>query len=196
MPIINNKYTKNTQNVILVVNKVDNTNYEKLFPELQKFNSLEGVKDIVPVSALKGKNIEELIKVIKSYLTDNVKYYDDETYTDKSLKFMVSEIIREKTLWLLQDELPHGIAIDIVRFNEGDKVCEIDADIILEKSSHKQIVIGKKGAMLKEIGTRSRIDIERLLEQKVMLKLFVKIREDWRRKDSVLNSVGYNQQDL
>lgn len=191
-----NKYTKNSSNVILVVNKVDDTTYEKLYPELAKCNSLEGIKDIVPLSALKGKNIPELIKVIKTYLTDDVAYYDEDTYTDKSGKFMVAEIIREKTLWLLQDELPHGIAVDIVRFDEEGKVTEIDADLILEKSSHKQIVIGKNGSKLKEIGTKSRIDIEKLLDTKVMLKLFVKVREDWRHKDSVLKTVGYNQQDL
>lgn len=191
-----NKYTKNSSNVILVVNKVDDTTYEKLYPELAKCNSLEGIKDIVPLSALKGKNIPELIKVIKTYLTDDVAYYDEDTYTDKSVKFMVAEIIREKTLWLLQDELPHGIAVDIVKFDEEGKVTEIDADLILEKSSHKQIVIGKNGSKLKEIGTKSRIDIEKLLDAKVMLKLFVKVREDWRHKDSVLKTVGYNQQDL
>ena len=178
------------------MNKIDDTTYEKLYPELNKLNALEGIKDIVPVSALKGKNIEELIKVIKTYLTDNIMYYSDEEYTDKSVKFMAGEIIREKALWLLQDELPHGIAIEIVRFEEGEIICEIDADIIVEKSSHKQIIIGSKGTMLKEIGIRSRKDIEKLLGVKVMLKLFVKVREDWRHKDSVLKSLGYNQQDL
>lgn len=191
-----NKYTKDVKNIILVVNKVDDTTYEKLYPELNKLNSLEGIKDIVPLSALKKKNIEELIKVIKTYLSDNVKYYDDDIYTDKSVKFLVAETIREKALWLLQDELPHGIAIEIVRFVEGEKLTEIDADIIIEKSSHKQIIIGKNGQMLKNIGTKSRIEIERLIGTKVMLKLFVKVREDWRHKDSVLKSLGYNQQDL
>jgi len=191
-----NKYTKDENNVILVVNKVDDTTYEKLYPELNKLNALEGIKDIVPLSALKHKNVEELIKVIKTYLTDNIKYYNEDIYTDQSLKFLVAEIIREKSLWLLQDELPHGIAVEIVRFQEGEKLCEIDADIILEKSSHKQIVIGKNGDMLKNIGTKSRLDIEKLIGQKVMLKLFVKIREDWRHKDSVLKSIGYNHNDL
>lgn len=191
-----NKYTKDVKNIILVVNKVDDTTYEKLYPELNKLNALEGIKDIVPVSALKGKNIEELMKVIKSYLTDNVRYYDEDVYTDKSVKFLVGEIIREKALWLLQDELPHGVAIEIVRFEEGNKITEIDADIIIEKSTHKQIIIGTKGEMLKKIGTKSRLEMEKLLGMKVMLKLFVKVREDWRHKDSVLKSLGYNQQDL
>lgn len=190
-----NKYTKNIKNIVLVVNKIDDTTYEKLYPELAKCNNLENVKDIVPVSALRGKNIPELLKVIKGYLTDDVKYFDDDVYTDKPLKFLVAEIIREKSLWLLQDELPHGIAIEIVRFNEGD-LYEIDADIILEKSSHKQIVIGKNGEMLKNIGTKSRIEIEKLVDAKVMLKLFVKVREDWRGNSNTLKSLGYNHNDL
>ena len=191
-----NKYTHNVDNVILVVNKVDDTTYEKLYPELNKCNSLDGIKDIVPLSALKGKNVEELIKVIKGYLKDDVRYYDEDIYTDKSLRFLVAESIREKTLWLLQDELPHGIAIEISRFEDSKTICEIDADIIIEKQSHKQIVIGAKGAMLKNIGTKSRIDIEKLLGKKVMLKLFVKVKEDWRQKDSAVKSFGYNAKDL
>ena len=190
-----NKYTKDIKNIILVVNKIDDTTYEKLYPELAKCNNLENVKDIVPVSALRGKNIPELLKVIKGYLTDDVKYFDDDVYTDKPLKFLVSEIIREKALWLLQDELPHGIAIEIIRFVEGD-LYEIDADIILEKSSHKQIVIGKNGDMLKNIGTKSRLEIEKLVDAKVMLKLFVKVREDWRGNSNTLKSLGYNHNDL
>ena len=187
-----NKYTNNA-NVILVVNKIDDTTYVKLYPELTKCNTLQNIKDIVPVSALKSKNLEELIKVIKSYLHEDIKYFDDDVYTDKSIKFLVGEIIREKTLWLLQDELPHGIAIEIARFDESNQIVEIDADIILEKASHKSIVIGKNGAMLKNIG---RLDIEKLLDRKVMLKLFVKVREDWRNSASTVKSLGYSQEDL
>lgn len=191
-----NKYTKNSENVILVVNKIDDTTYAKLYPELSKCNSLEGVKDIVPVSAKKGKNLDELIKVIKSYLKDDIKYFDDDIYTDQSIKFLCGEIIREKALWLLQDELPHGIAIEIAKFNDGENICEIDADIIIEKSSHKQIIIGAGGSMLKNIGIKSRQDIEKVVCKKVMLKLFVKVREDWRNKSSSVKSLGYNSQNL
>lgn len=191
-----NKYTKNSENVILVVNKIDDTTYAKLYPELSKCNSLEGVKDIVPVSAKKGKNLDELIKVIKSYLKDDIKYFDDDIYTDQSIKFLCGEIVREKALWLLQDELPHGIAIEIAKFNDGENICEIDADIIIEKSSHKQIIIGAGGSMLKNIGIKSRQDIEKVVGKKVMLKLFVKVREDWRNKSSSVKSLGYNSQDL
>ena len=190
-----NKYTSGAK-VILVVNKIDDTTYDKLYPELSKCNGLENIKDIVPVSAKKSKNLDELIKVIKGYLKEDVKYFDDDVYTDVSIKFLVSEIIREKALWLLQDELPHGIAVEISRFYEDAPICEIDADIILEKASHKAIVIGKNGTMLKEIGTKARHDIEKLLAKKVMLKLFVKVREDWRNSSSSIKSLGYNSQDL
>ena len=191
-----NKATKGIDNVILVVNKIDDTTYEKLYPELNKCNALDGIRDIVPVSAIKRKNIDELIKVIKSYLKEGVRYFDDDVYTDKSIKFLTAEIIREKSLWLLQDELPHGIAVDIVRFEDSLDICEIDADIVLERANHKQIVIGKNGSMLKNIGIKSRVDIEKLVGKQVMLKLFVKVREDWRHNSSTLKSLGYNQQDL
>ncbi len=191
-----NKYTRGIDNVILVVNKIDDTTYEKLYPELSKCNALENVKDIVPISAMKGKNLEELLKVIKSYLKDDVRYFDEDIYTDQSIKFLCSEIIREKALWLLQDELPHGIAIEIARFSDGESLCEIDADIIIEKASHKQIIIGKGGSMLKNIGIKSRLDIEKLVDKKVMLKLFVKVRDDWRSKASTVKSLGYNSNDL
>lgn len=190
-----NKYTNNA-NVVLVVNKIDDTTYEKLYPELTKCNNLEHIKDIVPVSAKNCKNLDELIKVIKTYLHEDVKYFDEDIYTDQSIKFLVAEIIREKALWLLQDELPHGIAIEIARFDESHEIVEIDADIILEKASHKPIVIGKNGSMLKNIGTKSRNDIEKLLDRQVMLKLFVKVREDWRNSSNTIKSLGYNSQDL
>lgn len=191
-----NKYTQNIKNIILVVNKVDDTTYEKLYPELQKCNDLASVKDIVPVSALKGKNVEHLVKVIKGYLTDNIKYFDDDIYTDQSIIFLISEIIREKSLWLLQEELPHGIAVEVIRYEDKGNICEIDADIIIEKASHKLIIVGKNGDKIKSIGTKSRIDIEKLVGKKVMLKLFVKVREDWRNNSNIVKSLGYNSQNL
>ena len=192
-----NKYTNGIDNIILVVNKVDDTTYAKLYPELAKCNELSNIKDIVPVSALKSKNLEELLKVIKSYLKDDdIRYFDEDIYTDQPIKFLIAEIIREKSLWLLQDELPHGIAVEIMRYNETDDLCEIDADIYLEKASHKQIVIGKNGSMLKNIGIKARHDIEKLVDKQVMLKLFVKVKEDWRNSGSVIKSLGYNKEDL
>ncbi len=179
------------KNTILVINKIDETTFEKLYPKLAYFNQLKNIKDIVPVSAKKGKNVEKLVKLIKSYLTSNIKYFPDDVYTDKSERFLVSELIREKALYLLQDEVPHGIAINILNFEDGENLCKIDADIICEKNTHKQIVIGKDGEMLKQIGIKSREAIEKLLGKKVMLNLFVKVREDWRNNNLYIKDLGY-----
>lgn len=179
------------ENTILVVNKIDETSFEKLYPKLAPFNELKNIKDIVPISAKKGKNVDVLLNIIKKYLTSNIKFFPDDVYTDKSERFLVSEIIREKALYLLQDEIPHGIAIDILKYNETDDLYTIDADIVCEKSSHKQIIIGKNGEMLKEIGTRSREEIEKLVGVKVMLNLFVKVRSDWRNNNLYIKDLGY-----
>ena len=179
------------ENTILVVNKIDETSFEKLYPKLTPFNELKNIKDIVPISAKKGKNVDVLLNIIKKYLTSNIKFFPDDVYTDKSERFLVSEIIREKALYLLQDEIPHGIAIDILKYNETDDLYTIDADIVCEKSSHKQIIIGKNGEMLKEIGTRSREEIEKLVGVKVMLNLFVKVRSDWRNNNLYIKDLGY-----
>ena len=191
-----NKHTKGVENVILVVNKVDMVTFEKLYPELEKCNKLDNIKDIVPVSAKTGKNVDELVKVIKNHLTDSTRYYDEDIYTDKPIKFLVAEIIREKTLWLLQHEIPHGIAIEILSYKDESNICQIDADIIIEKQSHKKIVIGDKGEMLKNIGIKARQEIEKLIDKKVMLKLFVKVRDDWRNKSNFVNSLGYDSHDI
>ena len=179
------------ENTILVVNKIDETSFEKLYPKLTPFNELKNIKDIVPISAKKGQNVDVLLNIIKKYLTSNIKFFPDDVYTDKSERFLVSEIIREKALYLLQDEIPHGIAIDILKYNETDDLYTIDADIVCEKSSHKQIIIGKNGEMLKEIGTRSREEIEKLVGVKVMLNLFVKVRSDWRNNNLYIKDLGY-----
>ncbi len=187
---------KGTENLILVVTKTDLTNYEKLYPQLAKLNELDFVKSIIPVSSFKKRNIDVVVNEIKKYLTDNIKYFADDEYTDKSVRFMVSEIIREKGLWLLQDEIPHGIAVEIANFKEFGNKFEIDADIICEKESHKQIIIGKNGAKIKEIGTKARLDIENLLQKKVYLNLFVKVKDGWRNKQSVIADLGYDLKDL
>ncbi len=179
------------KNTILVVNKIDETTFEKLYPKLAIFNELKNIKDIIPISAKKGKNVDKLLKIIKSHLTSNVKYFPEDIYTDKSERFLVSEIIREKALYLLQDEIPHGIAVNILKFEEGDNLCTIDVDLVCEKSTHKQIIIGKDGEKLKEIGTRSRQEIEKLLNKKVMLNMFVKVRENWRNNNLYIKDLGY-----
>lgn len=184
------------KNVIVVVNKIDDTKFEKLYPELSKLNSLKYVNDIYPVSAKTGKNVDALLKRIIELLPEGVAYYDTESYTDKSIRFMISEIVREKALWLLQDEIPHGIACEVVSYKEDDKKVIIDLDIICERDNHKMIIIGKGGSMLKEIGSRARADIEKLLGKKVFLNIFVKVRTDWRNNELYVESVGYKKTDL
>lgn len=187
---------KGTENLMLIVTKTDLTNFEKLYPQLAELNKLDYVKSIIPVSSFKGRNIDVVVNEIKKYLTDDVRYFSEDEYTDKSIRFMISELVREKTLWLLQDEIPHGIAVEIVTFKENNAKILIDADIICEKDSHKQIIIGKNGAMIKEIGTKARMDIEKLVDKKVYLNLFVKVKAGWRNKQTVIADLGYNVKDL
>ena len=148
----------------------------------------------IAISAKNGKNVDELIKVIKNNLTSDIKYFDDDIFTDKSIRFMVSEIIREKALLYLQDEIPHGIAVDIVEFKEDSKKVIIDADIICEREAHKPIILGRNGEMIKKIGTASRIDIENLVGLKVYLSLFVKVRDNWRNNFNQMNNLGYTEE--
>ena len=122
-------------------------------------------------------------------------YFSDDVFTDKTERFLVSEIIREKALWLLQDEIPHGIAVDIIEYKEDD-VYDISADIVCEKTGHKTIIIGKKGEMLKKIGTSAREDIEKLVGHKVMLRLFVKVRDNWRNNNLYIKNLGYNNNEF
>ena len=187
---------KGTENLFLIITKTDLTNFEKLYPTLDKLNKLDFVKDIIPVSSLKGRNIDVLINEISKCLTSNVKYFDDDIYTDKSLRFMVSEIIREKTLWLLQDEIPHGLAVEIDSFTEDDNKVNINATIICEKTSHKQIIIGANGSKIKEIGTKARLEIEKLVLKKVYLSLFVKVKEGWKYKSNYVADFGYDIKDF
>lgn len=187
---------KGTENLMLIVTKTDLTNYEKLYPQLAQLNNLDYVKSIVPVSSFKKRNIDVVVNEIKKYLKDDVLYFDREEYTDKSVRFMISELVREKTLWLLQDEIPHGIAVEVTQYDEKPDVIDINCDIICEKDSHKQIIIGKRGLMLKEIGTKSRLDIEKLVDKKVYLTLFVKVKNGWRNKQSVINDLGYDVKEL
>lgn len=187
-------FEKSKQKVIVVINKIDDTTFEKLYPQLVRFNNMKFVLDIIPISAKNGKNVDELIKVIKNNLTSDIKYFDDDIFTDKSIRFMVSEIIREKALLYLQDEIPHGIAVDIVEFKEDSKKVIIDADIICEREAHKPIILGRNGEMIKRIGTASRIDIENLVGLKVYLSLFVKVRDNWRNNFNQMNNLGYTEE--
>lgn len=183
--------------VILVVNKTDTVSEEEIFKAIDTYKEVCDFKEIVPVSALKNQNTDELIKTIFAYLEEGPKYYDEDTVTDQPERAIVAELIREKALRLLEQEIPHGIAVvvDQMKERKGGKIVDIDATIICERDSHKGIIIGKQGSMLKKIGTKARLDMEKLLDTKVNLKLWVKVKKDWRDSDFWLKNYGYQNTD-
>ena len=190
------EYCQNAYPVFAVVNKVDLTNYEKLFPELLKLNSIEKLKEVFCISALTNKNLEPLKEHIKKYMTDNIKYFDDSEITDKPFGFVVAEAIREKMLWMLSCEVPHGVGIVVDEMQDMESFYQISATIFCEKSGHKNIIVGAKGQMLKEIGKSARLAIEKILDKKVNLSLWVKVKENWRNKEGVLGNIGYSLEEL
>ena len=185
--------------VILAINKMDSLKQkEDMLEVIAKYSSRMQFAEVVPVSALKGTNTDKLLDIIFKYLSEGPMYYDEDTVTDQPIKQIAAELIREKALRLLQEEIPHGIAVEIDTFNyrdSGDMV-DIEAAIVCEKDSHKGIIIGKGGSMLKRIGTAARKDIEGLLESRVNLKLWVKVRPKWRDSDVQMKNFGYNPKDL
>lgn len=176
--------------VVVVVNKIDIAKPEQVFPILERLKNYSDIAEIVPVSALTRKNIDELIQVLKKYLKDDVFYYPADQITDLNDMERISEIIREKAMFCLQQEIPHGVAVEIERFS-NDNIAEIDALIICEKENHKGIIIGAKGAMLKKIGSMARAELEKMLGKKVFLTLYVKVVKDWRERKNVLYDLGY-----
>ena len=181
--------------VFLVVNKIEMTNYEKFYPILAKLNEYKFVKKFITTSAIRNLNIEELENEILSILPEGVAYYPTDEYTDKSVRFMCGEIIREKALLFLQEEIPHGIAIDMVSFEESESCVKLNVNIITESDRHKSIIIGKNGEMLKQIGIAARRDIEALVGTKAMIELFVKVRKDWKNDSLALSDLGFNKKD-
>ena len=185
--------------VILAINKMDSLKQkEDMLEVIAKYSSRMQFAEVVPVSALKGTNTDKLLDIIFKYLSEGPMYYDEDTVTDQPIKQIAAELIREKALRFLQEEIPHGIAVEIDTFNyrdSGDMV-DIEAAIVCEKDSHKGIIIGKGGSMLKRIGTAARKDIEGLLESRVNLKLWVKVRPKWRDSDVQMKNFGYNPKDL
>lgn len=170
---------------ILVVSKIDLVPKQNLLSFLANFTEVEGLKAILPLSAKRGVNTKELITEILKLLPETEEKnfaYEDDLYTDSSVRFMSAEIVREKALLKLNEELPHGLAIEITKFDETDNFAYIDMDLICEKENHKSIILGKRGEMLKEIGSLARVDIEKLLGKKIMLKIFVKVDKNWRQK--------------
>ena len=179
--------------IILVINKTDTVKREEILEIIAAYKDICDFSDIVPVSALKGDNLEELVKVIFQYLPYAEPFYDEETVTDQPIRQIVAEIIREKALKCLDEEVPHGIAVTIEKMEEKKEIVNIEATIICEKESHKAIIIGKQGGMLKKIGSAARYEAERMLEKQVYLRLWVKIRKDWRDSDILLKNYGYKE---
>lgn len=182
--------------VILVINKTDTVKRDEVFAFIDAYRGEFDFQEIVPVSALKGDNTDELVKCIMKYLPCGPAFYDEDTVTDQPLRQIAAELIREKALRLLEDEIPHGIAVTIESMKEKGKICHIEATIICEKESHKGIVIGKGGAMLKRIGQAARREIENVLEMQVNLQLWVKVKKDWRDSDTLIKNFGYNSKDI
>ncbi len=184
--------------VILVINKTDTVKREELLAVIDTYRKLHEFEEIVPVSALSGDNTEVLIQQIFKYLPYGPKFYDEDTVTDQPMRQIVAELIREKALRCLNEEIPHGIAVSIDKMKERSdgRIMDIDATIICERDSHKGIIIGKQGAMLKKIGSAARYEIEEMLEMKANLKLWVKVKKDWRDSDFLIKNFGYDKKDL
>ncbi|MEE1028460.1 MAG: GTPase Era [Agathobacter sp.] len=186
--------------VILIINKVDMVaEKEKLLEYIDVYRKVYDFAEIIPTSAIRGENTQDVIDSIFKYLPYGPQFYDEDTITDQPERAICAEIIREKALHALNDEIPHGIAVGIDQMKErkgkGCGIVDIDATIVCERDSHKGIIIGKQGAMLKKIGTNARFEMERLLGAKVNLKLWVKVKKDWRDSDFLIKNFGYKDED-
>lgn len=192
--------------IILVINKIDLVKKEEILPFIAAYKDICSFAEIVPVSALKGENTEELVAMIYKYLPEGPQYYDEDTVTDQPERQIVAELIREKALRLLDDEIPHGIAVSIDSMKErpsgnvsrdnGNEMMDIEATIVCERDTHKGIIIGKSGSKLKQIGTQARREIENLLDCKVNLQLWVKVKKDWRDSDFLMKNYGYDKNQI
>lgn len=184
--------------VILVINKVDTVEREKVLEFIDTYRRVYDFAEIVPASALRDQNLDTVIDMIFKYLPYGPQFYDEDTITDQPERAIVSEIIREKALHALDDEIPHGIAVYIDRMKErsGQNFYDIDATIVCERDSHKGIIIGKGGSMLKKIGSNARYEIEQMLDARVNLKLWVKVKKDWRDSEYLMKNFGYNKDEI
>ncbi len=192
---ISEKLGKVKTPIILVINKIDTVKHEEILRFIDAYKDICDFAEIIPVSALKGENTDKLIELIMKYLPYGEPFYDEDTITDQPERQIVAEFIREKALQCLDEEIPHGIAVSIESMKYRPKIVDIEATIICERDSHKGIIIGKGGAMLKKIGSAARYQIEEMLESKVNLQLWVKVKKDWRDSDFLLKNFGYNQKD-
>ncbi len=181
--------------VILVINKIDRGPREEVLKKIEMYAKYDFINEIVPVSAAKNINLDTLVEVIEKYLPEGPEFFPEDMVTDRTERFIVSEIIREKLLRSLSDEIPHGIAVEVTKMKERGNILDVEADIFCEKKSHKAIIIGKNGETLKRIATRARLDIEELTDMKVNLNVWVKIRDDWRDNSPALKELGYTQEE-
>src|SRR5574342_8707 len=181
--------------IFLVINKIDQIHPDDLLPIIQSYQEKYPFKEIVPISALEGNNVERLLEQIKSFLPEGPQYYPADQVTDHPERFIITELIREKALHLTREEIPHSLAVvlDKMERKEGKDIIHVMATVIVERDSQKGIIIGKQGSMLKEIGKRARVDIENLLGSKVFLELWVKVQKDWRNKMSHLRDYGFRE---
>lgn len=184
--------------VILVINKVDTVKKSEVAGFIESYRNICNFAEIVPVSALCSQNLDTLLECIFKYLPYGPQFYDEDTVTDQPQRQIVAEMIREKALRTLDEEIPHGIAVTIDRMKERSQgnLVDIDATIICERDSHKGIIIGKQGAMLKKIGSAARFEIEKMLDMKVNLKLWVKVKKDWRDSDYLIKNFGYDKKEI
>lgn len=184
--------------VILVMNKIDTVSIQEVPRFLDAYRKIYDFAEMIPVSALKGKNLQTVIDAILKYLPYGPQFYDEDTVTDQPQRQIVAELIREKALRCLDEEIPHGIAVTIDRMKErpDGQIMDIEATIICERDSHKGIVIGKGGSMLRKIGSQARREIEDMLEMKVNLQLWVKVKKDWRDSDFMIKNFGYNKKEI
>ena len=183
--------------VILVINKIDKVPKEELLKKIELFKEFPFLNEIIPISALKSENVDTLVASIESYLPEGPMFFPDDMVTDRAERFLVQELIREKILRFLEQEVPHGVAVEVMSMKErpNGTLTDIDVNIYCERKSHKGILIGKNGEMLKKIGTAARRDIEDMLDAKVNLSLWVKVRDDWRDRPYDLNDLGYTKDD-
>ena len=186
--------------VILVINKVDTVSRDKILEFIDTYRKVYDFAEIVPASALRAQNLDTVLDMIFKYLPYGPQFYDEDTVTDQPQRQIVAEMIREKALRSLEEEIPHGIAVSIEKMTErkskGGSICDIEATIICERDSHKGIIIGKGGQMLRRIGSQARRDIEDVLEEKVNLQLWVKVKKDWRDSDFMIKNFGYDKKDI
>ena len=182
-----------TKPVILVINKIDKLPRLEILKKIDQYKDLYNFDEIIPVSAIKKDNVDRLINVLKGKLTDNIKYYEDGAWTNVSTRFLISELIREKILELTDEEVPHSVSVVVDQIEYNNNAANINATIVVDRENLKKILVGKNGSMIKEIGIRSRKEIESLIDRNVYLDLFVKVIPKWRDREKFLNEIGFKE---